>query len=149
MKEVDNTKTVNVYIDTNIKGPRARVGKGVYILEYRPEGREPATLTKVEHIECTENAAHLTILVRALRRLRESCELIIYTDNKYITGNLNRLTGWQQNNWVNAKGKEIANKELWQELLILLDGKKVSIQENGEHQYKKWMRRETGGKEDV
>lgn len=133
---------VNIYTMTDIKGPRRRDGLYIYFMEM-PTEKGPATLYDVCQIEdATENRAELTALAEALKRLNQNCELDIYTESVHIGTALEKgwIKTWRNNGWVNAKGKEISNRDLWQEMVELLNGNSCRIHVREHHTCTNFMR---------
>lgn len=105
--------------------------------------RYPVTLTNTEDVEnVTANQAELIAIIKALSRMKEKCEITLYTDSSYVATaiNSNWLTEWQQNGWLNAKKQPIANQEEWQEMAKLLNGHVLSVVCGEAHEYGKWMK---------
>lgn len=133
---------VNIYTMTDIKGPRRRDGYYLYEVELlTPKGPATRGIYPKEIKDATENRAELTALVEALKRLNQSCELDIYTDSAHIASALEEgwLKEWQDNGWKNAKGKEISNRDLWQETAELLYGNSIRIHVGEYHSHTRWM----------
>lgn len=76
---------------------------------------------KVVSGECkaTLNSNLIRAVTEAVKALRCPCLLEIRTDDNYLIGPLRNgwVRGWEKNNWKNAKGKEVANREQWQLLI--------------------------------
>lgn len=72
-------------------------------------GFDPAT---------TNNRMELKAAIEALKALlRTDIETEIYTDSKYvILGASQWLANWQKNNWQTSTGKDVENRDLWEEL---------------------------------
>lgn len=115
---------VEIYTETSIRSPRKQTGYFGYILVYRPERKEDATVSDIkERSDVTPNEIELMALICAMKRLNRPCEVRLIQSNKYIqnmvtSGNLAR---WQENGWMTAKGEEIKNKDLWQQLSELME----------------------------
>lgn len=152
---------VNIYVMTDIKGPRRRDGVYAYLLEL-PTQKGPATCQVFREIkDATENRAELTALVEALKRLNQNCDLDIYTDSEYVSAPLSKdwIAWWRENGWMNAKGREIANCDLWRQMAELLNGNHFQIHTGEHYPYKNCMRfqmerkrkeiLENGGKKNV
>lgn len=138
-------KQVNIYIYSTNRSPRKKSSAYAYVLEMETS-KEPVTLSKIgTHEPMTANQAELTTLIEALERLNKSCDLVIYTDSKYIAGSLEQgwLKKWQQDNWINAKGDAVANASEWLKVANLLNKHTYRIEAGTNHQYKAWMIRET------
>ena len=71
----------------------------------------------------TNNIMEMTAVIEGLKQLKESCNLKIYSDSAYIVNAFNEhwIEGWKKNNWHNSKKEAVKNKELWIELLDLLN----------------------------
>ena len=89
---------VNIYTYQTIRGPNVKKGAYAYILETEIKGKT-ATLTDIGIIEpMSANKAELTILLKALKRLRGECDLHIFTESLYIMSGIEtNLDKWEQN----------------------------------------------------
>lgn len=69
----------------------------------------------------TNNRMELMAVIEALKRLNKPCSVDIYSDSAYVVNafNQNWITGWQKNGWKNSAKAQVANIDLWQELLKL------------------------------
>lgn len=140
--------TVNIYIYQTIKGPGTRAGSYTYILEADVNGKV-ATLTSTDTLEpMTEKKAELTVILKALKRLVKDCDVMIVGCSAYLITAINQwLDNWENSNWKNAKGKEIANKEEWQELLKYIRKYKIIFVKECQHEYLYWIKSETDKQE--
>ena len=69
----------------------------------------------------TNNAMELTALLNLLKHL-DGSPAIIYSDSTYVVKGITTwINGWVKNNWVTSSGEDVANYELWQELLEYYD----------------------------
>lgn len=75
----------------------------------------------------TNNEMELRAVVEVLKVLPEAIETIaVYTDSKYVVeGATGWVFGWMKNGWQTKAGSAVLHKELWQELLALLQKIKV------------------------
>ncbi len=138
------TKQVRIYTTTTIKGPRKRDGAFGYLLEFvvKPD---PATLWKAEEIEdASENKAELMAVIKALRRFKEKCQIEIFTDSEYVAAGFTQkwIEKWIKTEWKTAKGKDVANKEEWQELSALAKGHEITFKIKQNNSYRTWMEKE-------
>ena len=75
----------------------------------------------------TNQRMELTAIKKALayiNNIRRKCEkIIIYSDSAYaINCYLQEwYIKWQHNGWVNSKGEDVANKDLWMEIIPFFD----------------------------
>jgi len=75
-------------------------------------GAEPAT---------TNNRMELTGALVALKALKQSCEVVLHTDSRYLHDAFANgwLKKWQRNGWQTSQKKPVLNSDLWDELLRL------------------------------
>ena len=60
------------------------------------------------------NRAEMEALIRAFSRMREKCELSIYTDSEYLfNGFAGRedVTRWVKSGWITTRGQPIKGKQ--------------------------------------
>ena len=79
--------------------------------------------------ETTNNIMELTAVVEGLKMLKYPCEVELYSDSAYIVNAFNQgwIYNWKKKNWKTADGKEVKNKEIWQELYELIKTHKVTF----------------------
>lgn len=103
----------------------------------------PATLTNVRLIEGqTKNEAELSVLIEALKRIKEPCRLTVYTESDYVAAGVSWLNGWKASGWRTVKGKEIANKAEWMEFDALISAHWTEFKAGKPHSYKTWLRQQ-------
>ncbi len=108
-------KSVTIYTDGACSGNPGPGGWGA-ILEFKGirkeiSGYDPCT---------TNNIMELTAALESLKRLKEPCQVCLYSDSAYLIRGFNDgwIYNWQKNSWLNSKKEPVANKELWQELIL-------------------------------
>lgn len=76
----------------------------------------------------TNNRMELTAAVRALEALNEPCQVHLTTDSQYLKRAFTDgwLKRWQQNGWRTASRQPVKNRDLWEELLRLVDVHQVT-----------------------
>jgi len=70
--------------------------------------------------ETTNNRMELAATIRALASLEAPApgDIILYTDSTYVIRGITQwIWGWRSRGWKNAEGKDVANRDLWEELL--------------------------------
>lgn len=120
-------KNISIYIATTIPGRWNRDGYIGYTLEYYPEHRKyPETKEDYVYVEnMNKNRAELKALYLSFTRIRENCVVSIYTDSDYIYKTLEKpgyLEQWIKNGWMTARGTEVKNRDLWQQLEEKMQG---------------------------
>ena len=110
-------KTVIIYTDGACRGNPGPGGWGV-LIEY-------GELSKQLYggdISTTNNKMELTAAIMALKEIKEPCEIILYTDSKYVLQGIEEwIYNWKKRGWRGANKKPVKNIELWKELDELRD----------------------------
>ena len=116
--QVQNTrKSVEIYTDGACSG-NPGPGGWAAILIY---GRHKKEIAGFE-IETTNNRMEMTAAIQALERLKEPCDVTLYSDSSYLVNAFqkNWVGRWQQNNWLlSDKKHETKNSDLWRILVAL------------------------------
>ena len=65
----------------------------------------------------TNNRMELLAAIEALRAMKKSCRIQLYTDSTYVRNGIREwLDKWKANNWKTAAKKAVKNQDLWQAL---------------------------------
>ncbi len=95
-------------------------GPGGYcaILRYKDhekivKGNEPNT---------TNNRMELKAVIEALKKLKEPCEVIIYSDSNYVVKAVNE---WLES-WIKKDFKNVKNVDLWKEFIKVSKPHKIT-----------------------
>lgn len=70
--------------------------------------------------ETTNNRMEMSAAIHALQSLDLPLqnEVVLYTDSTYLIKGITQwIWGWRARGWKSAEGKDVANRELWEELL--------------------------------
>ena len=110
-------KTVIIYTDGACRGNPGPGGWGV-LIEY-------GELSKQLYggdVSTTNNKMELTAAIMALKEIKEPCEIILYTDSKYVLQGIEEwIHNWKKRGWRGANKKPVKNIDLWKELDELRD----------------------------
>jgi len=111
-------KTVKIYTDGACSGNPGPGGYGT-ILRFGDTEKELSGGEK----ETTNNRMELTAAIVGLETLKESCNVIIYSDSKYLIDSIQKgwVVRWKNNNWMRTSKDKALNSDLWEKLLILLE----------------------------
>ena len=105
-------KTVIIYTDGACRGNPGPGGWGV-LIEY-------GELSKQLYggdISTTNNKMELTAAIMAVKEIKEPCEIILYTDSKYVLQGIEEwIHNWKKRGWRGANKKPVKNIDLWKEL---------------------------------
>lgn len=79
--------------------------------------------------DTTNNRMELTAAIEGLKALKEKCEVTLYTDSQYVANGINKgwARSWQKNGWIKSDKKPALNRELWEELITLIDRHDVTV----------------------
>jgi len=77
----------------------------------------------------TNNRMELEGVINGLRALTRPCNVTIYSDSAYVVNafNQNWIDKWIKNGWKNSAKAEVANSDLWKELVVLTTTHKVTF----------------------
>jgi len=103
---------VTIYTDGACSGNPGPGGWGAYLI--------CGTITKeiFGHVlETTNNQMEMLAAIEALKALKKSCTIDLYTDSKYLHLGITKwIHGWQKNNWRTSANKPVKNDHLWKDL---------------------------------
>ena len=110
-------KTVIIYTDGACRGNPGPGGWGV-LIEY---GESSKQLYGGDS-STTNNKMELTAAIMALKEIKEPCEIILYTDSKYVLQGIEEwIHNWKKRGWRGANKKPVKNIDLWKKLDELKD----------------------------
>ena len=68
--------------------------------------------------DTTNNRMELTAAIEALRLLKRSCFVDLYTDSAYLYQAFEKcwLRNWKSNGWKTSNRKDVENRDLWEQL---------------------------------
>ncbi len=117
-------KKVEIFTDGSCSGNPGPGGWGA-VLRYNGTEKQLSGGEK----ETTNNRMELTAVIRAVRALKEPCEITITTDSSYVSKAFLEgwIWNWIKNGWKKSDKKPVLNIELWQELLDALKPHKYSF----------------------
>lgn len=65
----------------------------------------------------TANQLYLTAVINGLKSIKKDLPVNVYTHSGYLyDGAVTWIEGWRKRNWKTRDGKEVSNRDLWQEL---------------------------------
>ena len=84
----------------------------------------------------TNNRMELSAAIAGLKALRKSCDVVLYTDSRYVKQGMTEwLPGWQRKGWRTASGKPVENRDLWDQLVTAAEPHRI---------HWKWVRGHNG-----
>ena len=128
------TEKIVIYCDGACSGNQFTTNKGGWgiVMMYKQRVRE---LHGGQH-NTTNQRMELTSCIRALEQVKTTnIPIEIYSDSAYLVNCMQQEwhKKWAQNGWKNVKKKAVENKDLWQQLLILLEKYEVTFHKVAGH----------------
>jgi len=79
--------------------------------------------------DTTNNRMELMAVIEGLKALKRPCKVDIYSDSAYVVNAFeqNWIGKWVKNGWKNSAKAEVANSDLWKELIDLTSTHKVTF----------------------
>ncbi len=110
-------KHVDLFTDGACSG---NPGPGGYGTILRYNGNEIELSAGEE--STTNNRMELTAVIVGLAALKETCDVTVYSDSKYVVDGIQKgwAENWKRNGWRKADKKPALNADLWDKLLSLL-----------------------------
>lgn len=111
-------KRIIIYTDGACSGNPGPGGWGA-VLQYGEHTREISGFEQ----NTTNQRMELTAAIKALKALKEPCQVELYSDSAYLINAFHQqwFGRWKMNGWLNANKKPVENRDLWQELLDLTE----------------------------
>lgn len=112
-----------IFSDGSSRGNPGPGGYGAIIKQndkvFELGGREDRT---------TNNRMEIMGAIESLKKAHDSREIDFYTDSQYLINSITKwIYGWQKKGWKTAGGKggDVANRDLWEELIKVSSDKKI------------------------
>ena len=112
--------TINIWTDGGSRGNgnknKVILSAWAYVMKFREHIKEDSGI----FINGTNQMMEIRAVIESLKALkRTDIHVVVHSDSAYVCNCIkNRwYVNWMKNGWRNAKGKEVANQDLWKELL--------------------------------
>jgi ribonuclease HI len=115
-----------IYTDGACSGNPGPGGWGAVLMS----GRHMKEISGSE-THTTNQRMELKAVIEALKALKVSgARVTVYSDSAYVVNAFkqNWITGWQRNGWKNSRKEDVANQDLWRELIHLMQINQVKIE---------------------
>lgn len=127
-KNVGSMKKVTLYSDgacLSNPGP----GGWCAILIYDDGKKISERVLSGGETRTTNNRMELLAVISGLEALKESCEVEIYTDSKYVADGISQgwAVRWRANSWIKSDKNPALNPDLWERLLNIIDRHSVKF----------------------
>ena len=105
-------KKVTIYTDGACSGNPGQGGWGAVLIY----GNSEKKISGYSELT-TNNKMELQAVIEALKILKRTCNIDLYTDSVYVKDGITKwIQNWKKNNWRTSKKEDVKNKELWIEL---------------------------------
>ena len=107
--------------------PNPGIGGWASTLEYTdPSGKVYTKELSGSSEFSTNNRMEITAVTQALLAIKKPTNIHLYSDSKYVINcmRLQWFKKWQENGWKNAKGDKVENRDLWEELIKVIESLK-------------------------
>lgn len=132
---------VKIYIMAEPANTRKSKKRYGFLLSCMSRRKEEVRIGGGE-IEGTYHAATIQAINEALGRLRQSCEITLYCEDRFVLNMMKHNLGqWAMNGYRTSKGRPVANEDSWRECWRLTRGQKVIVIP-GRHEKEDQIRRE-------
>lgn len=116
MATTQKTKQIVIYTDGSCLG---NPGPGGWAALYNYKGKKK--MISGGDKDTTNNRMELLAVIEALNGLKESCDIKLYTDSKYVMDGAQQwMKNWKAKGWMRTKKDPVKNVELWQALDLAL-----------------------------
>ncbi|HLD76674.1 MAG TPA: ribonuclease HI [Rickettsiales bacterium] len=106
------SEKIKIYTDGACSGNPGKGGFGAVLL-YKHHKKEISGFEK----DTTNNRMELRAVIEALKIVKKSVSIVVYTDSKYVQNGISEwIHSWKKNGWKNASKKPIKNVDLWMAL---------------------------------
>ena len=108
----DPKPLVKIYTDGACSGNPGLGGWGALLI-FKEKKKEISGYLE----DTTNNQMELMAAIEALKILKKSCKVNLYTDSTYVQkGTTEWIHSWKKNNWRKRDDSPVKNVELWQKL---------------------------------
>ncbi len=114
---------VTIFTDGAARGnPDGPGGYGVVLRYVDRSGKVHEKELSAGYKRTTNNRMELMAAIRGLQQLRRPCDVVLYSDSKYLTDAFNKgwIGSWQRKGWVKSDKSPVKNVDLWKALLVAM-----------------------------
>ncbi|MDO9584452.1 MAG: ribonuclease HI [Desulfomicrobium sp.] len=81
------------------------------------------------YLETTNNRMEIRGVLHALEHLKRPCTVQVHTDSRYVCDAISKkwIQSWIKNGWLTSAKKPVKNRDLWEQLLPMLQKHRVSF----------------------
>lgn len=74
-------------------------------------------------VSTTNNQMELSAVIEGLKAVSGVQSVLVYSDSSYVVNAFEKhwVNGWKRRNWVKSDGSPVLNRELWEQLLSVME----------------------------
>ena len=121
---------VSIYTDGAARGnPDGPGGYGTVMEYVDTKGELHRKEISQGYKKTTNNRMELMAVIAGLEALNRPCEVMLYSDSKYVVDAFNQrwIDGWLKKGWKRGKNEPVKNVDLWKRLLQAKEPHKVKF----------------------
>jgi len=133
-------KHADIFITHNMVSLKAGYAAYVYVI-LADTSRGEATCGEFgTGQDVTVNRINLLALRSALKHFHKPAEITVYTDSSTVAGafNCDNIKSWRENNFKTARGRPLANADLWRGVSDLSRIHLINAVQARRHVYSNW-----------
>ena len=122
-------KEVILYTDGACSGNPGPGGYGVVLLFTDSKNNTYRKELSGSDLATTNNRMEMMAVIAGFEALKEPCKVSLYSDSRYVVDAIDKgwAKRWRANSWKRNKKEDALNPDLWERLLILLEGHEVAV----------------------
>lgn len=134
----DALPEVDIYTDGACRG-NPGPGGWAAILLYKGHKREVSGGERVT----TNQRMEIRAAIEGLKALNRPAKVRLHSDSAYLVNAFRQgwIRRWQSNGWLTAAKQPVSNKELWEELLVVMQPHRVQWVKVAGHADNRWNNR--------
>lgn len=136
LNRADAMKNITIYTDGACSGNPGPGGWGA-VMMFKEQIKE----IYGGEIETTNQRMEIRAVIEALKAVKvNDWDITVYSDSAYVVNAFkqNWLGNWQNNGWQNSKKQDVANQDLWKELIQLTNKNRIKLEKIKGHSGDKW-----------
>ena len=76
--------------------------------------------------DTTNNRMELMAAIKGIEAIPQNISIVLYTDSAYLKNGITSwIHNWKKNNWRSSSGKPVKNKDLWEQLSRVIQGRNI------------------------
>ena len=138
------------YIEVYNRGPAKQTAWYAWVLETHLKNGDLYTKEGYGRLTNTPNAIAIQALTEMLGRFNKPSGIHIKTNSRYLEGMVGAgyVQRWSQNGWQSSTGKEVKNRELWEEAWEAMEPHEITIEHIDKSSYTDVLKREVKTREE-